>query len=77
MDSLTYLYIAMCAYIGADSLAFLSIAGVYKAMGHENGRDPFNPIYTDHCFTGDYPTQLLDQNSDDKFVQLSLLSEPG
>jgi len=67
----------MCAYIGADSLAFLSIDGVYKAMGHENGRDPFNPIYTDHCFTGDYPTQLLDQNSDDKFVQLSLLSEPG
>jgi len=67
----------MCTYIGADSLAFLSIDGLYKAMGHENGRDPNNPAYTDHCFTGDYPTQLRDQQNDNHLRQLSLLSEPG
>ena len=42
--------------IGADSLAFLSIDGMYRAMG-EPGRDPANPKFSDHCFTGAYPTQ--------------------
>ena len=65
----------MCEFIGADSLAFLSVDGLYKAMGHENGRDNDNPAYTDHCFTGDYPTQLQDQKNDEKIQQLSLLSE--
>ena len=46
-------------YIGADSLAFLSIEGLYRAMGEER-RDPAQPQYTDHCFTGDYPTPLTD-----------------
>jgi len=46
-------------YIGADSLAFLSIEGIYRAMG-EAGRDPKQPQFTDHCFTGDYPTPLTD-----------------
>ncbi len=49
----------MCRYIGADSLAFLSVGGVYRAMGHER-RDPIRPQFTDHCFTGDYPTPLTD-----------------
>ena len=44
-------------------------------MGHKNGRDNDNPAYTDHCFTGDYPTQLQDQKNDEKIQQLSLLSE--
>ena len=45
-----------CAdYIGADSLAFLSVDGLYRAMG-ETARDPVRPQFTDHCFTGDYPT---------------------
>ena len=66
----------MCAYIGADSLAFLSVDGLYKAMGHPKGRDPINPLYTDHCFTGDYPTQLRDQKNGDHTHQLSLLSDP-
>ena len=65
----------MCEFIGADSLAFLSVDGLYKAMGHENGRDNDNPAYTDHCFTGDYPTQLQDQKNDERIQQLSLLSE--
>ena len=65
----------MCDFIGADSLAFLTVDGLYKAMGHKNGRDNNNPAYTDHCFTGDYPTQLQDQKNDEKIRQLSLLSE--
>lgn len=65
----------MCDFIGADSLAFLTVDGLYKAMGHKNGRDNDKPAYTDHCFTGDYPTQLQDQKNDEKIQQLSLLSE--
>jgi amidophosphoribosyltransferase len=49
----------MRAYIGADSLAFLSIEGIYRAMGEEC-RNPLQPQFTDHCFTGDYPTPLTD-----------------
>jgi amidophosphoribosyltransferase len=49
----------MCDYIGADSLAFLSVDGIYRAMGFP-GRDPNAPRFTDHCFTGDYPTALAD-----------------
>jgi amidophosphoribosyltransferase len=65
----------MRQFIGADTLAFLSIDGIYRAMG-EPGRDPAKPQYTDHCFTGDYPTPLTDQNGKDALPrQLSLLSE--
>ena len=46
-------------YIGADSLAFLSVEGIYRAMGCEP-RNPARPQFTDHCFTGDYPTPLTD-----------------
>ena len=61
--------------IGADSLAFLSIDGMYRAMG-EPGRDPLNPKFSDHCFTGVYPTQLTDQSQiEPQPRQLSLLAE--
>ncbi|MCJ2017664.1 amidophosphoribosyltransferase [Methylobacterium sp. E-065] len=50
---------AMRKYIGADSLAFLSIPGLYRAMGEES-RNAACPQYTDHCFTGEYPTGLTD-----------------
>jgi amidophosphoribosyltransferase len=49
----------MRRYVGADSLAFLSVDGVYRACGYE-GRDAARPQFTDHCFTGDYPTPLTD-----------------
>jgi amidophosphoribosyltransferase len=49
----------MRAYIGADSLAFLSVEGLYRSMG-EKARDAAQPQFTDHCFTGDYPTALTD-----------------
>ena len=44
----------MCKAIGADSLAFISIDGLYRAMG-TSGRNPAQPEYCDACFTGDYP----------------------
>jgi amidophosphoribosyltransferase len=66
----------MCKYVGADSLAFLSVDGIYRAMGYE-GRDPLRPQFTDHCFTGDYPTSLTDISGDPGRNQLSLLAEAG
>src|SRR6201747_1917295 len=61
--------------IGADSLAFLSIVGLSRAMG-EPGRDPANPKFSDHCFTGAYPTHLTDQTQvEQQPRQLSLLAE--
>lgn len=64
-------------HIGADSLAFLSVDGLYKAMGYPEGRNAERPQFTDHCFTGDYPTGLTDQQGDEKLHQLSLLAEQG
>jgi amidophosphoribosyltransferase len=64
----------MRQYIGADSLAFLSIDGLYRAMGHEK-RNAERPQYTDHCFTGEYPTPLTDKNGEIAPRQLSLLAE--
>ena len=60
--------------IGVKTLAFLSIDGVYKALGHEK-RNNENPQFTDHCFTGDYPVKPTDlKNQSEKNNQLSLLS---
>ena len=67
----------MRQFIGADSLAFLSVDGIYKAMGFE-ARDPVRPQFTDHCFTGEYPTGLTDQTGQQSQPrQLSLLAEAG
>ena len=66
---------AMCSFIGADSLGFLSLDGLYKAMGFPDGRDDLNPQFTDHCFTGDYPTDLKDYRDENLQEQLSLLSD--
>ncbi len=52
---------AMRAFIKADSLAFLSIDGLYRAVGVAGGRVPARPVYCDACFTGDYPTPLTDR----------------
>ncbi|HEV2955999.1 MAG TPA: amidophosphoribosyltransferase, partial [Xanthobacteraceae bacterium] len=65
----------MRRFIGADSLAFLSVNGIYRAMGFER-RDPVRPQFTDHCFTGEYPTPLTDRSGQDSSPrQLSLLAE--
>jgi amidophosphoribosyltransferase len=49
----------MRQFIQADSLAFLSIDGLYRALGEES-RHADKPQYCDACFTGDYPTTLTD-----------------
>jgi len=65
----------MRRFIGADSLAFLSVEGIYRAMGFGR-RDPERPQFTDHCFTGDYPTPLTDLEAHEHAPrQLSLLAE--
>ena len=66
----------MAEYIGVDSLAFLSIDGLYRAMG-EPGRDPREPRFCDACFTGDYPIPPTDAEDGKVSVQLSLLAEPA
>ena len=63
----------MRQFIGADSLAFLSVDGLYRAMGYD-GRDAVRPEFTDHCFTGDYPTPLTDLAGEAP-RQLSLIAE--
>ncbi len=63
----------MRRWIGSNSLAFLSIDGIYRAMG-EPGRNNKQPQFTDHCFTGDYPTALTDLIAENR-AQLSLLAE--
>ena len=63
----------MARHIGVDSLAFISIDGLYRAMG-EAGRDPRRPQFCDACFTGDYPIPLSDRDGGDEPVQLSLLA---
>ena len=64
----------MNEFLGSDSLSFLSVDGLYRAMGHPKGRDNDFPQYTDHCFTGDYPTNLIDEHGEQDFKQLSLLT---
>ncbi len=63
----------ICEHVKAKSLRFLSIKGLYKALGFVD-RDHKNPQLTDHYFTGDYPIKLIDQLGDSKITQLSLLS---
>ena len=63
----------ICEYIGAKSLSFLSLNGLYKAIGFEKRNDTY-PQLTDHYFTGDYPVKPIDELGDSKVTQLSLLS---
>ena len=63
----------ICEYIGAKSLKFLSLDGLYKAIGFDKRNDTY-PQLTDHYFTGDYPVKPIDELGDNKVTQLSLLS---
>jgi amidophosphoribosyltransferase len=64
----------MAGIIDVDSLAFLSIDGLYRAAG-EARRDTARPQYCDACFTGDYPTRLSDLDGELGGKQLTLLLE--
>ncbi len=60
--------------IGVDSLAFLSMDGLYRAMG-ESSRNNVRPQYCDACFSGEYPIRLTDQEGGAATTQLSFLTE--
>jgi len=63
----------MCKFIGADSLKFLSLEGLYKALCSKP-RNKLYPQFTDHYFTGEYPVERVDLLENKKVSQLSLLS---
>ena len=65
---------AMADYIGADSLTFISLDGLYRATG-EDGRHAEVPQYCDACFSGDYPTILTDRDGGTEQAELPLLAE--
>jgi len=65
---------AMAKHIGVDSLAFLSLDGLYRAVG-KTKRESAAPQYCDACFSGDYPIRLTDQEEGPIPEQLSLLTE--
>ena len=64
----------MADHISADSLAFITMDGLYRAVG-EAARNDASPQYCDACFSGDYPIELTDQNGGSRPAQLSLLTE--
>lgn len=64
----------MTEYIGADSLDFISIDGLYRAVSDAD-RNSDSPQYCDACFTGEYPTSLTDKGQDEKPAQISFLNE--
>ena len=63
----------MCNYIKAESLKFLSLNGLYKALINEK-RNSIFPQFSDHYFTGEYPIKPSDNLKGLKIKQLSLLS---
>jgi amidophosphoribosyltransferase len=66
----------MCQYIGADSLAFVSIDGLYRAVGQDK-RNNAQPQFCDACFTGEYAIRLSDNEADNggKYRRVSSMSE--
>jgi amidophosphoribosyltransferase len=66
----------MADFIKVDSLGFLSIDGLYRAVD-EPSRDNVQPQFCDACFTGQYPTRLMDRDGSDNVRQLSLLAGNG
>jgi amidophosphoribosyltransferase len=50
----------MCDYLGVDSLKFISLDGLYRAVGQAKGRNPKSPAYCDACFSGEYPVAPSD-----------------
>jgi len=63
----------ICDFINAKSLKYLSIDGLYKAMGFDKRNNTY-PQLTDHYFTGEYPVKIIDELGEEKVTQLSLLS---
>jgi amidophosphoribosyltransferase len=51
----------MTQHLGVDSLKFISLDGLYRAVGEADGRDNTQPQYCDACFSGEYPVKPSDQ----------------
>ncbi|MEM8616416.1 MAG: amidophosphoribosyltransferase [Pseudomonadota bacterium] len=68
---------AMRDFLKVESLGFLSVPGLYRAIGV--AYDEAAPAFADHCFTGNYPTRLIDHDQNDSAKEgfLSLLDEPN
>jgi len=66
----------MTDFIRANSLGFLSIEGLYRALD-EAGRNNEAPQYCDACFTKDYPTRLTDQEGSENLRHPSVLAAGG
>ena len=66
----------MGRFIRVDSLAFISVDGLYRSVG-EPERNNDQPQFCDACFTGDYPTRLVDRTGIDNVRKLSLLVDNG
>lgn len=49
----------ICKFIGVDSLSYISMDGLYRAMGEAKRNDKV-PQFCDACFTGDYAVELVD-----------------
>ena len=62
------------SFIGVDSLAYISVDGLYRATGHER-RDPAQPAFCDACFTGDYPVPLTDHDNHKTGANVTKLRE--
>jgi amidophosphoribosyltransferase len=62
----------MRADLTPDSLALMSIEGLYRALGQD--RDPAQPQRCDACFTGAYPTMLTDLAEKEGGAALSLVA---
>lgn len=65
---------AMERHIGVDSLAYISLDGLYRAVSGVE-RNSEQPQFCDACFTADYPIPLTDLNEGHQPAQLSLLAE--
>ncbi|EYD71329.1 amidophosphoribosyltransferase [Limimaricola hongkongensis] len=63
----------MRRHLDVDSLKFISLDGLYRAVGVNEGRDPKAPRYCDACFSGDYPVVPADMV--DKGFQLKPAAE--
>ena len=64
----------MARHMGADTLSFISMNGLYRAVG-EAERVAEEPQYCDACFSGEYPIELTDHEGGEVPAQLSLLAE--
>jgi len=66
---------AMAAHIGVDTLSYISVGGLYRAVGEEERGEGNDRNFCDACFTGDYTIPLTDHESGTVSRQLSLLAE--